>query len=284
MTKVLKEESNAAQEFGITPDSAVDDFFQQLEDSVEPTLRDEPKITEAPVDNPTNSGVAASSEEATLLKRYEDSSKEGKRLYEENQRLQKQIEANKDLQPIIEDMKSNPEMLSHIKNFYERGTETKSILEEVGVPETFIGDFDEAISNPESDSGRVLANVVDKMVQQRIRESTMKSNEERQAEMARQNFQQEKKLSDEDMEKMKNWASDYRPSMDDLYMLYQKQSGTYDANVERDVKKDVMERMSATQQMPNNVSGGSVTTTIAPEQAMMDAIIQQADGGFEIFD
>jgi len=103
--------------------------------------------------------------EGNLMKRYQDSSREAKRLYEENKSMEPYI-------PIINAMKEDPQLIRHVRGYFEGGGEApKSMKERMGLDDDFIFDVDEALSNPESDSAKMFGATVDGIVQQRLAQS-----------------------------------------------------------------------------------------------------------------
>jgi len=77
--------------------------------------------------------------EGNLMKRYQDSSREAKRLYDENKSMEPYV-------PIINAMKEDPELIRHVRGYFEGGGKApKSMKEKMGLEEVFMFDPDEAL-------------------------------------------------------------------------------------------------------------------------------------------
>lgn len=217
-----------------------------------------------------------------LKKRYADSSKEAKRLKEKVDELQ-ELEQYK---PLIQDMKSNPDLINHVRNFYENdGQPTKSLKEELGIDDDFIFDGEEAFTDPKSDSAKVLQASVDRVVQNRIakvqqemeRKLALKEQEER--------FIQEHKVAKNELDKMKEWASKHKPTMEELMWLYKRSTGELEENIANDAKKSVMNQMKNVQNRPNRVTQKSGDDNELPiEEQLFKAMTSLNDDVGNAFD
>ena len=136
-TQVGNAESNSAPE-GLISDDASNDFFGALEQEVNGGIVDgEINDTSAEQSQSGNTQTAeqvnAPADEAqqedieTLKKRYSDSSAEGKRL---NQRLS-ELEP---YLPVLDEMRKDPNLTSHIRDYFEGGGQTpKSMVEKLNL-------------------------------------------------------------------------------------------------------------------------------------------------------
>ena len=169
---------NSAPESFISDDSS--DFFAELDKSVNGGIIDDADANETSIDPPQGSNMqeeqvtneAQTEDVETLKKRYADSSSEGKRL---NQRLS-ELEP---YMPILDEMRKDPNLVSHVKGYFEGGGQTpQSMVEQMKLGEDFIFDPDEAIANPTSDSAKVLNATIDGVVQRRLNNELTKQKQE----------------------------------------------------------------------------------------------------------
>ena len=156
-----------------------DNFFDKLDREVNKQMYQsaeaEDKAGDTPNGTTSNTGqTVPSPQERTTSgneqnhnweKRYIDSSNEAKRL-------NTQVKDFEQYSPILNALKSDPSLVSHVKAYYEGNNNQtpQTIKEELKLPEDFIFDPEEAVSNPQSDSAKVFGTSVDKIVQARIQQ------------------------------------------------------------------------------------------------------------------
>ena len=156
-------------ENNVVEETAPDDFFAQLDSSVNSGILEEADtfVSSASGDNKPQhvqgEGQKQSQEDVeTLRQRYSDSSKEGKRLNGQLNELQPYM-------PIINAMKDDPNLVTHVRNYFEGGGQTpQTMTEKLNLDEDFTFDADDAFSQPESDSAKVLSSTIDGIVQRRL--------------------------------------------------------------------------------------------------------------------
>ena len=144
-------------ETAVAPDDSqeAEDFFSQLDrqvmgDAIVQPKEAQPQQTTSQQENPAVEQPVASEESdvANLEKRYSDSSREAKRL---NNRL-KEIEP---YMPILDAMKEDPNLISHVRGYFEGGgSAPTSVKEQLGLDEDFVFDYDDALSDPKSSSAK----------------------------------------------------------------------------------------------------------------------------------
>ena len=104
-----------------------ENFFQELDNQVNGGILDEPSqpTSEQSGNTQTSPNVEVqnevSNEVDTLQKRYSDSSREAKRL---NGKL-KELEP---YMPILDAMREDPNLISHVRNYFEGGGQTPETL------------------------------------------------------------------------------------------------------------------------------------------------------------
>ena len=151
--------------------SQEDDFFEQLEKSVNGLVHEDPnktvqdsvppKVEEKQATPKTESVDIWESDDNPYKKRYSDSSREAieqRKINKDNERYG----------ALINVMKQDPNVVDVVRNYLESGKQPTSVKEAMGVDEDFVFDPDEAMSNPSSDSARMLEGYVDKVAQKRV--------------------------------------------------------------------------------------------------------------------
>jgi len=130
------------------------DFFETLDRQVNGAILDEPSQPTSEISDNTQTSPNAevqsevSNEVDTLQKRYGDSSREAKRL---NGKLS-EIEP---YMPILDAMREDPNLITHVRNYFEGGGQTpQTMTEKLNLDEDFTFDADDAFSQPESDSAK----------------------------------------------------------------------------------------------------------------------------------
>ena len=164
------------------------DFFTAMEKQVNGSIAEDNATTttsSAPVDNTTQPVKATDeTQRVNWKKRYEDSSREAKRMFGEMQGL-------KPYAAIIQAMKNDGGLVEHVRDYLEDGGSSKSIEGKLGLSEDFEFDANE-LGDPKSDSSKVMNAHVDKLVQQRLQQFG-KAN---QAQMNKKQFVQARKAEE----------------------------------------------------------------------------------------
>ena len=208
------------------------------------------------------------SQEHNWEKRYSDSSSEAKRL---NNRLG-ELEP---YMPVLDAMKKDPNLVNHVRDYFDGGGSTpKKITEKLGLEDDFIFDADDAVSNTDSDSAKVLQATIDGVVNQRIG-SYAKEQEVKNKKISSENeFRKKHEMNDENWQKFVNYANSRALSLDDIYYLMNRQSR--DKNVAQSTRKDMVEQMKRVRQKPQSASsiGGAVRNEQpSQEDQVFDAIL-----------
>ena len=140
-----------ASESEVQDTAADENFFGDLDKSLNSGILEQDELLQSTSDNdgdntPLSHGEVQQQDDDVLQKRYSDSSREAQRL---NGKL-KEIEP---YMPILDAMKEDPNLIKHVRNYFEGGGQTPvSMKETLQLPEDFVFDADEAFSTPDSDS------------------------------------------------------------------------------------------------------------------------------------
>mgnify|MGYP003148584154 CR=1 FL=1 len=267
---MAQEQGNALQEapdVGSLPDSS--DFFSQLDGEVNGGILESDDSSQILTDN-TEKVVSEVQQEdvETLKKRYSDSSKEGKRL---NTRL-KELEP---YLPILDEMRKDPELINHVRGYFEGGGQTpQSVTENLNLPEDFIFDADEAVSDTNSDSAKVLNSTIDKVVQKRLQNELGKQKEEDRIDSEVVAFKQKHSLNDDQWKQFKDYADSRPLSLDDILYLKQREENVPQEPRNIGVTERAAEHTKKAQIKPQSLaSTGSALAQEDPDNDLFDAIL-----------
>tara|TARA_B100000470_G_scaffold221490_1_gene211981 strand:+ start:7868 stop:8749 length:882 start_codon:yes stop_codon:yes gene_type:complete len=248
-----------------------DAFFSALDESVNGAMLDT-----AESDNRKSSGnaqVEVRPEEAqvnyeaeaeNLSKRYADSSREAKRLNNRLGELEPYL-------PILDAMKQDPNLVSHVKGYFEGGgSAPSSMREQLGLDDDFVFDPDEAFSNPKSESSQLMGATIDGIVQRRLSQAnqTMKKENARLSDEA--SFRQRHEMSENDWTQFQQFAKNRSLKLDDIYYLMNREGR--DKKIAQDTGRQVQEQIRNVQSRPSSMA----TSGNVP--------VQESSGDDKVFD
>ena len=282
-----------AEEALMTGNSKVEDqvfgssnnFFEALEEGVNGMITDDGNSTEA-------TQQAIGTEQATLKetvgsdnvdewdddsnpykKRYTDSSREAVKLRERYKEVEPFV-------PVLEAMKNDSGLVEHVRDYLVNGGNTpRNIQEELGLEEDFMFDANEAMTEPESDSAKVLNAQVDKVVQSRVgqmvkheRHQQQKANAAKIQSEMEEDFRKKKGMTTEEFEEFKGRAQKHVLTLDDVdYLLNRDQAN---ANVVKSTKDDMLNQMKNVRNIPATASGAnSQAKEVTPDNALFDGLL-----------
>ena len=264
---LLADDSERA-DAAVAPDDSqeAEDFFSQLDRQVmgdaivQPEAQ--PQQTTSPQGNPVEEQVAVSEDAANLEKRYSDSSREAKRL---NNRL-KEIEP---YMPILDAMKEDPNLISHVRGYFEGGgTAPTNIKEQLGLDEDFVFDYDDPLSDPNSSSSKLFNATVDGVVQRRLSDFARKQSEDSRRATEEQSFKSKFDISQNDYNDLMDYAKSHRLTLEDVYYLKNKESR--DDKVAGNAREEVIQQMKNVRSMPTSVASSGNTPK---EEKSVDDIV-----------
>ena len=248
------------------------DFFETLDRQVNGAILDEPsQPTSEQSDNTQTSPNAevqseVSSEVDTLQKRYGDSSREAKRL---NGKLS-EIEP---YMPILDAMREDPNLITHVRNYFEGGGQTpQTMTEKLNLDEDFTFDADDAFSQPESDSAKVLRATIDGIVQRRLNGALQGQKVENQKLAKETDFRSRHEMNDEQWSNFTEFAKSKSLELDDIYYLMNRKNR--DGKIADNVRQEVHNKMREVQQQPGTLATqGSTAVEQSPDDSVFDAIL-----------
>jgi len=246
--------------------SGSNDFFNELENAVNGSIQDtEVTQQDSSPDQVTydNQQVGSNNVETTQTdnstdweKRYKDSSREAVKWREQYKQVEQFV-------PVLEAMKNDGGLVEHVREYLVNGGKpAQSIQEQLQLDEDFIFDQQEAMSNPDSDSAKLMNAHVDGMVQNRVQQMlkaeqqrAMQTQAIRKKKQDEEAFKQKHNMSDEQFEDFKAKAKKHTMSLDDINYLLNKDKTN--ANVANATKQDMLNQMKNVRNMPTSASGAN---------------------------
>ena len=170
-------------------------------------------------------------------------------------------------------MRKDPNLVSHVRDYFDGGGQApKSMVEKMKLGEDFIFDPDEAISNPNSESAKVLNGTIEGVVQRRLSNELAKQKQEFTLDRKVQDFRTKHNMSDSDWNDFKNFADNQSLSLDDIYYL--KNRGQREDNIARTSSENAVRKVQETQQRPKSLATkGSTKVETSEEGQIFDAIM-----------
>ena len=270
------------------------DFFNQLDQDVNGMVMDE-SVAQTEVTQDLNRGPEQvthnqndvgplnannqSGNSSDWETRYKDSSREAVRLKEQLNELQPFI-------PVLDAMKQDSNLVEHVKGYFEEGGKpAKSIQDQLGLDEDFIFDASD-ISDPESDSAKLMNAHVDSMVQKRVSEMTeyQRGQAIQQAEAMKKKreeveFIRRNNMSQDQFDAFKAQAQSHVLTLDDINHILNKDRVAQ--NTANATRQDIATQMKNVQSMPTTASASnSQQTNASPDDSVFDNLLG-ADGGID---
>ena len=252
---------------------SADDFFEALDRKVNQGIL-EPEETTA--DNVQQSEFQATSEmspvegsdgEHNWEKRYSDSSNEARKLNTELKELEPYV-------PILNAMKQDPNLISHVRDYFEGGGKPpKSVKEQLGLDEDFIFDPDEAVSDSDSSSAKVLQSVIDGAVQRKLTGFAQSQQKDADTRNAEKSFKEQHDMSNEEWGEFVDYSKSRTLTLDDIYFL--KNRDVRDKQVANSTRQEMKDQMQRVRNKPQSVAkaGSPGTIAVSEEDQVFDAIL-----------
>ena len=275
--------SNANDAPGSIDDMFGEEFFDSLEKSLEPAFfGDSDEEGGKGITSADDKGKTAEPPEEdlkkqleTLKKRYSDSSREAKRLKQE-------LDQIKSLLPLLQSIRNEGSASEGITSFFQKGGKAQQNLkQELGLPEDFVFDPDEAINNPNSDSAKVLNALVESRVTEKL--NAFKAEQERMARAIAEEQEVKKrfKLTDEQYQEIMEWAKRRPLKIEDIVFLYAKEHGLINKNMTNAAKEDILKQMKGVRRKP--ATAGMVSDT-KPSEPIEDKLFEVIKREVDAFD
>ena len=248
------------------------DFFESLDNQVNGGILEPSQPTSEQSGNTqTSPNVEVQNEVPdnnldTLQKRYSDSSREAKRL---NSKL-KELEP---YMPILDAMREDPNLISHVRNYFEGGGQTPETLnQQLNLDEDFVFDAEEAFGKPDSDSAKVLGATIDGVVQRRL-SNVLQSQKQENAKMAKEaQFKQKMNMSEDEWRNFTEFAKSKSLELEDIYYLMNRKNR--DVQIADNARQEIHNKMREVQQQPATLATqGSTSVEKSSDDRVFDTIL-----------
>ena len=258
------------------PGTGKEDFFDQLDRQVmgsalEPSEQSSPtqeKQTTSQNENPVVSENVDNDYE-TLEKRYSDSSREAKRLNTRLTELEPYL-------PVLDAMKEDPNLVSHVRGYFEGGgSAPQDLKSQLGLDEDFMFDYDDAVSDSKSDSAKLFQATVDGVVQRRIGEFAQQQSAKNAKVADEQKFREQYNVNDGEYSELVDYAKGHKLTLEDVYFLKNRENR--DQAVADNVRREQVNQMkNARTGTPQSIA--SVGNESRVEQTLDDQVFDKLLG------
>ena len=274
-------------------DSGSENFFSDLDDQVNGGIVDTEatpiqesgpeQVTRANNEEGSNRVAEQSNRGTDWEKRYTDSSREAVKWRDRYKEVEQFV-------PVLDAMKNDSGLVDHVRNYLVQGGEpAKSIQNELKLDEDFVFDQQEAMTDPDSDSAKLMNAHVDKLVQSRVGE--MVETEQQRAQqiyIAKQKEQQEAEfkakhnMNEEQFEAFKADAKQHVMTLDDINVILNQNKVA--KNVASNTKQEMMDQMRNVRNIPKSASGAnSQGETVSEERDVFNSILGNNDSVDNLF-
>jgi hypothetical protein len=239
-------------------------FFDNLENQVNGAIVDTPKesqptevtqsdIGSEQVTHNVSQDGSKNVEQTDWKERYKSSSREAIKMAQE-------LKGLKPFVPVLEAMKKDSGLVDHVRNYLQSGGQpAKNVTEQLGLGEDFVYDPHEAVTNPDSDSAKVMDAHVNKMVQSRVgnildQEKVNAARLQQQIAKKREEiaFKKKHEMSDEAFAGLVDKAKTHKLTLEDIYYILNKDKTA--ANVANSTKQDMLNQMKNVRNIPTSAS------------------------------
>tara|TARA_R110000824_G_scaffold103273_1_gene245351 strand:- start:5510 stop:6373 length:864 start_codon:yes stop_codon:yes gene_type:complete len=252
---------------------SADDFFEALDRKVNEGILEPEETTATNVQQSEfqetlgTSPVEDSNGEHNWEKRYADSSVEARKLNTELKELEPYV-------PILNAMKQDPNLITHVRDYFEGGGKPpKSVKEQLGLDEDFIFDPDEAVSDGDSSSAKVLQSVIDGAVQRKL--AGFAENQQKVAENknTENSFKKQHNMSNEEWNEFIDYSKSRTLSLDDIYFL--KNRDSRDSQVANSTRQEMKDQMQRVRNKPQSAAraGSQGTQQKSGDDNIFDSIL-----------
>ena len=278
---------------GQSRNSGSKEFFDALDNQVnggivdtEATLRPNTSKQDVSTDQGSNKVVSnprAQTGGTDWEKRYKDSSREAVKWRDKYGEVEKFV-------PVLEAMKEDSGLVEHVREYLVNGgAPAKSIQDKLNLGEDFIFDQQEAMTDPDSDSAKLMNAHVDGLVQQRVNAMTQ-AEQKKSADMQRAKtikdqeleFMKKNKMSENEFQAFKEKAKTHKMTLDDVHYILNKDKVA--ANVAQGTKKDMLNQMKNVRSIPTSASGAnSQGGQKSQDREVFEQILDFGDGVDNLF-
>ena len=177
-------------------------------------------------------------------------------------------------------------MVNAIEDYIKNGNKPQDVKQALNLPDDFVFDLEDAVTNRESLSAKALEHTISSVVDNRVntklaKEREIQSQETEKQQQARDadSFKKQYNISNDEYEDMMDWANNHKTSLEDIYYL--KNRDSRDQKVAQGVKEDVLKQMKSVRSIPSSVANKNTEKVEAdPNDKLFDALAN-VDAGLE---
>ena len=252
---------------------SADDFFEALDRKVNEGILEPEETTAANVQQVESEPTSEMSPQEDSVeghdweKRYTDSSNEARKLNGQLKELEPYV-------PILNAMKQDPNLITHVRDYFEGGGEApKSIKEQLGLDEDFIFDADEAVTDNKSSSAKVLQSVIDGAVQRRLANYALSQQKVAETQNAERTFKEQHQMTNEQWNEFVDYSKSRTLTLDDIYYL--KNRDSRDKQVANSTREEMKNQMQRVRSKPQSAAkaGSQGTPQKSGDDSIFDSIL-----------
>jgi|TARA_R110001583_G_scaffold47099_2_gene147531 hypothetical protein len=268
-----------------------DNFFEAMDRDVNGAILDDQPVQETTLESSgpemathnVDAGSQNNNNGVDWEKRYKDSSREATKMREQLQTMTPFV-------PLLKAMKQDSGLVDTVRGYLTNGGKpAKSIKERLGLKEDFIFDQDQAFSEPDSDSAKLLNSHVDGIVASKVTNIMKNQQQQNAAQGAKQaraqdiaEFKSKNNMSDEQFDNMMMKAKDRKMTLDDVNYLVNRE--TANQNVANSTKADMMTQMKNVRNIPTTASGvNSPRADKSTDDQIFDDLVGGGQGIEDLF-
>jgi len=267
-----------------------DNFFDKLEEGVNGMVQDQPtpettKVTQSDIGpaKVTQEQSQTGSNNVDWETRYKASSKEAIKMA-------KQLRDLTPFVPVLQAMKKDSGLVEHVRDYLKGGgAPAKSVQEKLGLAEDFEFDQQEAMTDPNSDSAKLMNAHVDGLVEQRVGgilrgEKARGAKVQRMLEKKKQEveFKKRHNMSDEVYQEFVEKSKTHKISLEDIYHIVNRDAVA--KNTAQATKEDMLGQMKAVRNIPTSVGdSNSQPAEVNANDTVFSALAELDDGIDDLF-
>ena len=211
----------------------------------------------------------------TAEKRYGDSSKEAINL-------RTQLNEIEPFMPIFDEMKGNPALVKTMQDAIEAGKAPKAPKDALGLADDFVFDAEEAMSDINSDSAKVMRYMGRIEADARAKEIEANNARTRASEKQERDFDafvSKSKLSDDDTQELKKFMSEHELSLNDVYYLMKRNDIT--KNIAEKARAETLKQIQSAQMLNGDSLGSreSVMLDTKDDDKFFDKVFGEREKG-----
>jgi len=141
------------------------------------------------------------------------------------QNLQGQLDEIEDYKPVIQAMRSDPNLVNHIGNYFAKDGEGKEMKDKLQIPEDFEFSFTDAATNEGSDSYKLLTSLIDTRAKAHSDAATRNITQKNEMDKQKVQLMQEFSVTEDEWKDFMKFSARGNWTLKDLFFLFKKEKG-----------------------------------------------------------